>query len=144
MKGLELKKQRVIDAGGAVLAEAVASSGNVFADLGLPDAAQLKLKADLMIQVALAINARGLTQAAAARSLGVSQGNVSDVMNGRHKTVSIEALFKMLNNLGRDVEVRVAEPAAGAPGMRVVGSVGKPVVRRPGRPAKVRAVVAAK
>jgi predicted XRE-type DNA-binding protein len=103
----ELKKRRVVDATGAVVAESVVSSGNVFADLGMPNAEEHKLKSGLMLEITKTVKARGLTQSAAAKIVGVSQGRLSEMMNGQFRSVSVEQLFKILNRLGRHIEVRV-------------------------------------
>jgi len=62
-----------------------------------------------MLEITKAIKARGITQSAAAKIVGVSQGRLSQMMNGNFCSVSIEQLFKILNRLGRNVEVCVEE-----------------------------------
>ena len=83
------------------------SSGNVFADIGFPpeEAAHLLIRADLMGQVRSLIAARGLTQKAAAKALGVTQPRVSDLVRGRIDLFSIDTLVEMLTRL--DVAVTV-------------------------------------
>ncbi|MBN0161835.1 XRE family transcriptional regulator, partial [Pseudomonas aeruginosa] len=49
------------------------SSGNVFADLGLPDAEKLKIKTGLVVEIRRAMRALGLTQQAAAKRMGIPQ-----------------------------------------------------------------------
>lgn len=83
------------------------SSGNVFADLGLPDAAELQAKADLAIQISRIIEERGLTQAEAAEILGIDQPKVSALVRGRLSGFSMERLYRFLNALGRDIEIVV-------------------------------------
>jgi len=87
-----------------------ASTGNVFRDVGFPrkEAAHLKLRADLLIDVQRAIARRGLTQAAAAKILGVHPPRVSDLMRGRIELFSIETLIDMLACLGRSVKLVTA------------------------------------
>ena len=82
-------------------------SDNVFADLGFPpdEAANLQLRSDLMIQLSKRLAALRVTQAHAARLLGVSQPRVSDLMRGRIDRFSIDMLIKLLGKVG--VEVRV-------------------------------------
>ena len=82
-------------------------SDNVFADLGFPpdEAANLQLRSDLMIQLRKRLAALRVTQAHAARLLGVSQPRVSDLMRGRIDRFSIDMLIKLLGKVG--VEVRV-------------------------------------
>jgi predicted XRE-type DNA-binding protein len=83
------------------------SSGNVFADMGLPDAEELLAKADLAIQISRIIEERGLTQAQAAEALGVDQPKVSALVRGRLEGFSMERLYRFLNALGQDVEIVV-------------------------------------
>ena len=83
------------------------SSGNVFADLGLPNPDQELLKANLTLQIVRAINARKLTQAKAGKILGIPQPHVSDLMRGRARAFSTERLMQFLAALGHDVEIRV-------------------------------------
>jgi predicted XRE-type DNA-binding protein len=83
------------------------SSGNVFADLGLPNPDQELLKANLTLQIFRAINARKLTQAKAGKILGIPQPHVSDLMRGRARAFSAERLMQFLTALGHDVEIRV-------------------------------------
>ena len=84
-----------------------ASTGNVFADLELPNPDQELLKATLTLQIFRIIKARKLTQAKAGRILGIPQPHVSDLMRGRARAFSAERLMEFLTALGHDVEVRV-------------------------------------
>src|SRR3989338_6473393 len=84
-----------------------ASSGNVFADLGLPNPDQELLKANLTLQIFRAIKARKLTQAKTGKILGIPQPHVSDLMRGRARAFSAERLMQFLTALGHDVEIRV-------------------------------------
>lgn len=83
------------------------STGNVFADLGFPDAEQELAKALLSREIHKIIEERGLTQTAAAEILGISQPEVSKVVRGATGGFSLERLTKLLNALGQDVEIRV-------------------------------------
>lgn len=84
------------------------SSGNVFADLGLPDAKDLYVKAALAIKINDIIKQRKLKQKEAAEILGVSQARVSSLNSGRKlKDFSIDALMGFLTKLGQDVEIIV-------------------------------------
>lgn len=83
------------------------SSGNVFADLGLPDASELLVKAELALQIVKAIEARGLTQVQAAELLGTQQPKVSLLARGELAGFSIERLIRYVNALGLDVEIVV-------------------------------------
>jgi predicted XRE-type DNA-binding protein len=90
------------------------SSGNVFADLGLPDPEERLAKADLAIAIAREIASRGMTQAEAAELLGVAQPDISNLRRGRLSGYSIERLTRLLNALGQDVEIRVCPAGTGS------------------------------
>ncbi len=87
------------------------SSGNVFADLGFPNADREQLKAKLMLEIYRAIKDRELTQVKAGEILGIAQPHVSALMNGRSGKYSVGRLFEFLNALGRDVEIAVRPKA---------------------------------
>lgn len=88
------------------------SSGNVFADLGFPDAAELDIKVRLAVEIVRVINARRLSQAAAARVLKINQPKVSALKNYKLDGFSVERLMTFLIALGRDVEIRIkSDPA---------------------------------
>jgi predicted XRE-type DNA-binding protein len=82
-------------------------SGNVFADLGLPDSEELLAKARLASAISDIVTGRHLTQTEAAVLLGTSQPKVSNLMNGRLDGFSLERLARFLNTLDRDVEIVV-------------------------------------
>jgi predicted XRE-type DNA-binding protein len=84
------------------------SSGNVFKDLGFPpeEAAHLLIRSDLMVHVERILKERGLTQANAAKLLGISQPRVSDLVRGRVDRFSIDTLVDMLARLGVSVTIR--------------------------------------
>ena len=84
------------------------SSGNVFADLGLEDSEELRLKAELGAEIFRILNRRKLTQAEAAELLGIDQPQVSRLKNGEFNRFSVSRLFSFLNRLNRKVEVRVS------------------------------------
>ncbi|MBF0282086.1 MAG: XRE family transcriptional regulator [Zetaproteobacteria bacterium] len=89
---------------------AVKSSGNVFADLGFApeEAANLKLRSQLMIEVDKALMEKKLTQQAAAKALGISQPRVSDLLRGKAEKFTIDALVNILTKLGHEVTLRIA------------------------------------
>ncbi len=99
--------------------EVTPSSGNVFADLGLPNPEERLLKADLAIQIDRIIAARGWTQTQAAEHIGLSQSSVSLLLRGRLSGFSVERLLTILNRLGYDVEVRIAPAQREAAELRV-------------------------
>jgi predicted XRE-type DNA-binding protein len=97
-------------------------SGNVFADLGLPDAEERYAKALISRMIAKAIDARGLTQAQAAELLETTQPKVSAIVRGQLSGFSIERLFRFLTALGMNVRVEV-QPAFAEKGHLLVSSV---------------------
>ena len=84
-----------------------ASSGNVFADLGLANPDELLAKSGLAIAIRQLITSQGLTQAHAAERLGTTQPIISDLVRGRLDGFSIERLVRFLNALGQDVQIVV-------------------------------------
>jgi predicted XRE-type DNA-binding protein len=89
-------------------AKVTRSSGNVFRDLGFgPEEAQhLLVRTELMLKIEKLLKERGLTQAAAARIMDVSQPRVSDLLRGKIGLFSTDSLIDMLARLG--VTVRIA------------------------------------
>jgi predicted XRE-type DNA-binding protein len=87
------------------------SCGNVFADLGLPDADKLLIKSDLAVQITLAIRRLGLTQAEAGKRMGISQAKVCAMNKGDFKGLSERKLMDCLTRLGYDIKI-TAEPVA--------------------------------
>lgn len=83
------------------------SSGNVFADLGLPDPEGLLAKAELVRQIDEIIHERGLSQTQAAAILGIDQPKVSALLNGRLSGFSMDRLVRFLLALDRDVQITV-------------------------------------
>jgi predicted XRE-type DNA-binding protein len=85
-------------------------SGNVFADLGLPNPEERLAKAELALAISRAIKERGLTQREAAVLMGIDQPKVSHMLHGRLSDFSTERLMNFLIGLGRDIEI-VVRPA---------------------------------
>jgi predicted XRE-type DNA-binding protein len=92
------------------------SSGNVFADLGLPNSEQELLKAKLTVQIYRLIKDRELTQSKAAVLLGTTQAQVSALMRCRPVAISVGRLMEFLTILGQDVQVTVRPAPARKPG----------------------------
>lgn len=92
-------------------------SGNVFADLGLPDADERHLRVQLATRLNDLLKAEGLTQAAAAKRLGIAQPHVSELKNYKLGRFSSERLLHYITLMNRDVEIfirpRAVLPAAG-------------------------------
>jgi predicted XRE-type DNA-binding protein len=83
------------------------SSGNIFADLGLPRPEQELLKAKLTLQIYRLIKRRGITQTEAGKVLGIKQPHVSALMRNRAGNFSVERLMDFLTALGQDIEITV-------------------------------------
>lgn len=88
--------------------EIVAGSGNVFADVGMPDPDAALAKAKFAYAISSQIRRRRWTQAEAARILGVGQPDVSRIVRGRLEGYSIERLALLLNRLDLDVDISVS------------------------------------
>ena len=89
------------------------SSGNIFRDLGFPDAEKLKIKSGLAIEITRAVRRLGLTQQEAGKRMGISQAKVSGLMRGDFSNLSESKLMECLNLLGYDIEIslrRATEP----------------------------------
>jgi predicted XRE-type DNA-binding protein len=97
------------------------SSGNVFADMGLPEAEEELTKAQLASHIRQVIKRQRLTQVAAAALMGIDQPKVSALLNGRLANFSSERLMRLLTALGQDVEITVrAKPRNRAHGRILV------------------------
>ena len=92
--------------------EVEAGSGNVFADLALPDADKLKIKSGLTIEITKAIHRLQLTQSEAAKRMSISQPKVSALLRGEFSNLSERKLMDCLNRLGYDIEIKVKPAAA--------------------------------
>jgi predicted XRE-type DNA-binding protein len=96
------------------------SSGNVFADLGIKNAAAYLAKSALAVHIQRVIKKRRLTQDEASAILGISQPKVSAIVKGRLDGFSTERLFRFLNVLGCDVKISVSHPHPETAGQVVV------------------------
>ena len=90
------------------------SGGNVFGDFGERDPEDLARRAYLAREVRHELERRGLKQRAAAQILGLSQPEVSELMNGRISRFSGDRLFRLAASLGLRVTIAVERPAAPA------------------------------
>jgi len=86
-------------------------SGNVFRDLGRPDAEERQLKVQMAMRVNALIADTGMTQAQMASRLGIPQPHVSDLINYKLNRFSVDRLIHFATLLGRDVEI-VIRPRA--------------------------------
>lgn len=95
-------KKRLVDG-----IEVSRGSGNVYADLGLPDAEKLKIKTGLVIEIRKAMRRLELTQQEAAKRMGLTQPKVSDMMRGDFSNLSERKLMDCLTRLGYNIEIKV-------------------------------------
>ena len=90
-------------------------SDNIFADLGVPDADEHWIKAELVLKIMRIMRESRLTQAQTAKLIGIRQPEVSNMIRGRFESVSVEKLLRHLVALGQDVEIVVKPHPDGAP-----------------------------
>ena len=98
----------------------VVSSGNGFADLGVRDPEEALAKAELANKISVLIQERKLTQAKAAKLLGIDQPKVSMLLRGRLTGFSIERLMRFLLRLGQDIKISVQPNPRGQSNARVL------------------------
>jgi predicted XRE-type DNA-binding protein len=96
------------------------SSGNIFQDLGLPNAKELDNKAELALKISGIISRRRMTQTQAAQALGIDQPKVSAIVRGHLEKFSIERLCEFLTKLGCDVDIHIREKKKAASGRLTV------------------------
>lgn len=82
-------------------------SGNVYADVGLPDAGEMLVKAQLAAKIGSILKSRHLTQAQAAEILSMPQPKVSEMLRGKFRGISETKMIDCLARLGRDVQIVV-------------------------------------
>lgn len=99
--------------------EIVRGTGNVFADLGYPDAAERQAKLRLAYALNQVLDQRKLTQAEAARVLGVGQPKVSALRRYKLAGFSVERLMTLLTALDQDVEIVIRQKPRSRRGGRI-------------------------
>ena len=82
-------------------------SNNVYADIGMPDAGEMLVKAHLAAKIGEIVKQRHLTQQQAAEILGMTQPKLSNMLRGQFRGISEARMLDCLNRLGRDVEFLV-------------------------------------
>lgn len=87
--------------------QVVDSSGNVFADLGLPNADEHLLKAEIVVQLKRLMQARKLNQTQTASLIGIAQGDLSNILRGRLSGFGVERLMRLLTAFDHDIEINV-------------------------------------
>jgi predicted XRE-type DNA-binding protein len=78
---------------------------NVYADIGLPDAGEMLVKARLVTKIREIVRARGWTQQEAARVLGLTQPKLSKMLRGQFRGISEAKMLDCITRLGRDVQI---------------------------------------
>ena len=86
-------------------------SANIFEDLGLPDAAEMQVKATLAAKIGEILKQRHLTQVQAAEILGMPQPKLSNMLRGQFRGISEAKMLECMNRLGRDVQIVVRKPS---------------------------------
>jgi predicted XRE-type DNA-binding protein len=94
-------------------------TGNVFADLGYPDAEERQTKLRLAYAINRIVEERRLTQAAVAGLLGITQPKVSALLNYKLAGFSVERLMTFLTALDRDVEIVIKRKPRSRPAARI-------------------------
>ncbi|OGW59950.1 MAG: XRE family transcriptional regulator [Nitrospirae bacterium RBG_16_64_22] len=95
------------------------SSGNIFADLGLPDAETHFLKAQIVSEIYRLTHERKLTQTQAGERMGISQPEVSRLFKGNFREYSVDRLMGFLTAFDRDVEIVVRPHKKAGKGGRI-------------------------
>jgi predicted XRE-type DNA-binding protein len=83
------------------------SNGNVYADLGIPGAEEMLVKAQLAMKIGEIIKARGWTQQEAANMLDMTQPKLSKMLRGQFRGISEIKMMECLARLGRDIQIVV-------------------------------------
>lgn len=99
------------------------SSGNVFADLGIPNPEEALAKAEIALKIGDIIKKKKLTQAQAAKILKISQPKVSLLLRGYLTNFSLERLLRFLNDLGQDVYISIKPTSGSKQGSTKIGEV---------------------
>jgi predicted XRE-type DNA-binding protein len=97
-------------------------SGNIFADLGLPDANTHFLKAQIVSEIYRLTNERKLTQVQAGKRMGITQPEVSRMFKGQFREYSVDRLMGFLTGFDRDVEIVVRPHKKGGKAGRITFS----------------------
>ena len=84
-----------------------AGSGNVFADLDIPEPEEHLAKVKVSLRIDDLVKERGLTQEEAARVMGITQADVSKILRGILRGFTMDRLFRCLNALDQDVEIAI-------------------------------------
>lgn len=97
------------------------SSGNVFADLEIPNPEEALAKAEIALKIHEVIKKKRLTQAKAAKILKISQPKVSLLLRGYLTDFSLERMLRFLNDLGQDVYISIVPSSQRGHGVTRIG-----------------------
>jgi predicted XRE-type DNA-binding protein len=97
------------------------SSGNVFADLGIPKPEKSLAKAKIASKIQKIIKKKKLSQAKVAKILKITQPKVSLLLRGFLTNFSLERLFRFLNDLGQDVVISISPSSHSGSGSTRIG-----------------------
>lgn len=87
--------------------EVIASSGNVYEDLGFSDSEEMLVKSNLALVIQELIEKKGLTQTSAAKMIGLSQPKLSDLLKGKFRGISEAKMMECITRLGRDIRIEI-------------------------------------
>ena len=96
-------------------------SGNIFADLGVPNPEEALAKAEIALKIHALIKKKKLTQAKAAKVLKISQPKISLLLRGFLTDFSLERLLRFLNDLGQDVYISIVPSSHRGHGSTMIG-----------------------
>lgn len=89
--------------------KSVKSSGNIFADLGLEDAKEHRLRVKLAVRLLRQVESKRWTQTKAAGILGISQPELSRIKNAKLEHFSSDRLIRLLGKIGLDVSFTISD-----------------------------------
>src|SRR5438445_10858865 len=119
----------------------IISSGNIFADLGFPDAEERMAKVNIALQINVLIKRKKLTQKQAAELLDINQPKLSTLSTGKLSGFSLERLFRFLTVLGQDITINITPKARSTKIAHVVvnapKSIKKPLVQHKSDDARI-------
>lgn len=96
------------------------SSGNIYTDLGFPDAEQMLIKAQLVSKIGEILRTRKWTQQHASQVLGIPQPKLSKMLRGQFRGISESKMLECLTKLGRDIQIVIGNEKASS----AIGSIG--------------------
>lgn len=82
-------------------------TSNIYIDLGYEEPDVMKIKADIVSRIAKLMEEKNLTQQAVSELTGLSQGRISNILNGQFRGISEYRLLTCLLMLGQDIEIKI-------------------------------------